>query len=67
MFGKKKLTFRGCDHDQLYARLCKLYDLQDDIILTDAERDAVEIGVLALRNVMWAMNHNGRVKFDDFR
>lgn len=65
MFCKRKIAFHGYDHDQLYAVLCKLHDLKDDIILTDDEQEAVRIGILALRNVLWAMNHNGKVKFDD--
>lgn len=65
MFGKKPLTFHGCNHDQLYAKLCKLHDLKDDIVLTEDEQDAVRIGILALRNVMWAMNNKGKVKFDE--
>lgn len=66
MFGKrKKLTFHGCDHEKLEQdALFVLCDLEDDIVMTEREKYAMDIAIQAVTFVMNGMVNGGKVEYD---
>ena len=66
LFKRKKPQRRYCGYD--YEGMCHLLDtlciLEDDIILTDQEQDAMDVAIQALCDVQRAMVDKGRFYFD---
>lgn len=61
----RKRRYCGYDHDQITDLMIRLCDLEDDIVLTEEEQEAMDIAIQALCSINNAMVSNGKVVFDD--
>ena len=61
----RKRRYCGYDHDQITDLMIRLCDLEDDVLLTEDEQEAMDIAIQALCSIHNAMVGSGKVAFDD--